>query len=78
MTGVISKLESELSKFTIDEIDLSSKGYITIEDLVCFINLYGNTCFRNRDVLTLYRRFMALSVTREGIDMKGFMNKIVR
>lgn len=51
----IKKLEAE--NFEINDIDTAKKGYISLEDLVCFINLYTGNFFRNRDVFSLHRRF---------------------
>lgn len=53
--ATISGLENE--GFKIQEIDLSGKGFITIEDFVCFINLNSDSSFRNRDVFNMFRRW---------------------
>ena len=50
----IRALEKE--SFKIQEIDLEERGYITVEDVVCFINLNTDHCFRNRDVINMFKR----------------------
>lgn len=69
----IARLEME--GFNIRNIDLSKKGYITIEDLVCFVNLYSGSFFRNRDVVALYRRFLG-GDKETGIKYESFLEKI--
>ncbi len=46
--------------FNIDELDLNKKGYLTIEDLVCFVNLYTGHFHKNRDLAIVYRRLQLL------------------
>ena len=38
------------------DLDLNNKGFLSLEDLVCFVNLYANTFFRNRDLALIMRR----------------------
>ena len=42
--------------FNTGELDLSQKGSLGLEDLVCFINLYTGHFFRNRDLALIFRR----------------------
>lgn len=42
------------------ELDLNKKGYLGPEDLVCFVNLYANTFYRNRDLALVMRRLYLL------------------
>ena len=42
--------------FKVADLDLSNKGYLSIEDLVCFVNLYVNKFYRNRDLALVMRR----------------------
>jgi len=37
-------------------MDLNRKGYLAIEDLVCFVNLYTGNFYRNRDLILIFRR----------------------
>jgi hypothetical protein len=38
-------------------MDLNRKGFLSIEDLVCFVNLHTGNFFRNRDAIGLFKRF---------------------
>jgi hypothetical protein len=40
-------------------LDLGKKGYLTVEDIVCFVNLYTGKFYRNRDAIGLFKRFVA-------------------
>lgn len=51
----IEGLEKE--GFKIQEIDIGGKGYLTVEDFVCFINFSSDNFFRNRDVYGMFRRW---------------------
>jgi membrane-anchored protein YejM (alkaline phosphatase superfamily) len=37
-------------------LDLDKKGHIVLEDLVRFLNMETGTFFRNRDLITIFRR----------------------
>lgn len=53
--------------FSAKEMDLDRRGYLTVEDLVCFINLYSTNFFRNRDVIHLFKRMVAMGKNRNGV-----------
>lgn len=42
--------------FTEENIDISKRGFIAIEDLVRYINYEMDSFFRNRDVYLIYHR----------------------
>jgi hypothetical protein len=52
-------VEGKLVKggFTEENIDISKRGFIAIEDLVRYINYEMDSFFRNRDVYLIYTRF---------------------
>ena len=71
----IEGLEKE--EFKIQEIDLGEKGYLTVEDLVCFINLNSGSYFRNRDVCCMFRRWNKVPATGKlmnRLDYGTFLN----
>jgi len=41
-------------------IDLNKKNFISIEDLVCFVNIHSQMFYRSRDVASLFNRFLKL------------------
>lgn len=49
---------------------MNKKGYLSIEDIVCFVNLYTGKFFRNRDAIGLMRRFGREGREREGKEGK--------
>jgi hypothetical protein len=55
----------EKEGFNLRDLDLSKKGSISIEDLVCFVNLHTGSFLRNRDVIGLFNRFF------ETMESKG-------
>jgi hypothetical protein len=61
--------------FEVADLDLSGKGFLGLEDLVCFVNLYANTFYRNRDLALVLRRLQMGqgASTRGGIDYEGFL-----
>ena len=61
--------------FDVKDLDLSGKGYLALEDIVCFVNLYSNTFYRNRDLALVMRRLqMAEGESRKGgIEYKTFL-----
>lgn len=68
----IKKLEKEF--FSVKDIDLNRKGFISVEDIVCFVNLYTGNFFRNRDVISLYKRF-----TKTGeLSYESFLDKVTK
>lgn len=52
------------------DIDLGKKGYLSIEDIVCFVNLYTGKFFRNRDATTVYKRFLGYKDSQQQIDQQ--------
>jgi hypothetical protein len=46
----------EKEGFRIQDIDLGGRGYISTEDLVCYINVNADTFFRSRDACPIFRR----------------------
>jgi len=38
-------------------VDISNRGYISIEDLVRYLNCEVGTFYRNRDLFLIYLRF---------------------
>lgn len=46
--------------FSVSELDLNRKGYLSIEDLVCFVNLYTGHFYKNRDLALIFRRLILL------------------
>jgi hypothetical protein len=46
--------------FSMSVIDFSSKGTISLEDLVCFVNVNSQKFYRSREVAGLFRRFLKL------------------
>ena len=42
---------------------MGKKGSLTVEDLVCFVNVYTGNFFRNRDMLLLMRR-----ISKKGVE----------
>ena len=64
------------------DLDLEKKNYLSIEDFVCFINLFSGNFFRNRDAMMLFRRFARLSGNTNseskasGVSFETFMNKV--
>jgi uncharacterized membrane protein len=45
--------------FNVVKVDLDNKGYIKLEDLTCFINLFASNspCFKNKVTKELFLRF---------------------
>lgn len=61
------------------ELDLGGKGYLCIEDLVCFINLNSDSCLRNRDLCSLFRRWRQLSSSSDaGLPFIAFLNHVAK
>jgi hypothetical protein len=61
--------------FEVSDLDLSNKGQLSLEDLVCFVNLYSNTFYRNRDLALVMRRLqLAEGRERGGIDYATFLD----
>lgn len=58
------------------DIDLQKKGYLSVEDLVCFVNLFSGNFFRNRDFIMVYKRFLKLQNSKNGIEYNTLLNKI--
>ena len=64
------------------DLDLERKGYLSIEDFVCFINLSSGNFFRNRDVMMVFKRFMRLQINSgagsqsKGVDYSAFLDKV--
>jgi hypothetical protein len=55
-------------------MDLNKKGYLSIEDFVCFINLYTGHFYRNRDICLVYKRFLRLDENRKmGVPYNKFL-----
>jgi len=67
-------LKSE--NFEVSDLDLHNKGYLGLEDLVCFVNLYSNTFYRNRDMVLVMRRLQLLEGSQgvSGIGPNTFLN----
>jgi hypothetical protein len=63
-------------------IDFNSKGTISIEDLVCFININSGKFYRSREVANLFDRFLRIegkSIDRDlsgGIKYSTLMDKV--
>ena len=72
MYGCAKKVDRECSKFKTEAIDLDKKGYLGVEDFVCFINLNSSNFFRNRDIVPLFRRFMAIGQNKTGVEYGVF------
>lgn len=72
----MKKGELECSGFRVEEMDLDKKGYLGMEDFVCFINLNSSNFFRNRDIVTLFKRFMAMSTNKVGVEYRALESKI--
>ena len=53
---------SELVKqdFSVAEIDLTGKGFISADDLTCFLNMNSTLELRTRDLTPMLRRFNQL------------------
>lgn len=47
-------------------LDLNKKGYICLEDIVCFVNLYAGKFYRNRDFMLVSRRIIREEKTKQG------------
>jgi hypothetical protein len=56
IVGFLSIREMEESGFVMSSLDLNKLGYICVEDLVCFVNLHTKNLYRNRDLLTIFKR----------------------
>ena len=39
-------------------MDIDKKGFISVEDLVRFINVESDTYYRNRDLVLIYKRLL--------------------
>lgn len=48
-------------------MDLNKKGYLSIEDIVCFVNLHTGKFYRNRDAIGLLKRFSDGKQINDGI-----------
>ena len=72
----MSRRTVEKSEFNVREMDLDQRGYLSVEDLVCFANLYTSNFFRNRDIICLFRRMTALGRNRNGVDYDNFLDII--
>ena len=65
--------------FGIKDMDLEKKGFLSVEDFVCFINLFSGNFYRNRDVIMIFKRFMRLQrkfEKMEGVEYATFMSKV--
>lgn len=40
-------------------MDIDRKGYVSVEDLVRFVNVESDQYFRNRDLVLIYKRLCA-------------------
>jgi hypothetical protein len=60
----------------VTDLDLHNKGYLGLEDLVCFVNLYSNTFFRNRDMALVMRRLQLMEGAKgaSGISYSTFVD----
>lgn len=78
--GSIDMQKLKADGFSIEDMDLNKKGYLNIEDLVCFINLYSGNFYRNREVSTTYRRLGKLesNKTANGIQYQTFLSALTR
>jgi hypothetical protein len=56
-------------------LDHNNKGYISIEDIVCFVNLYTGHFYKNRDLAIVFRRLQLLEGdhNRPGIEHSTFL-----
>ena len=61
--------------FAVSEVDLNRKGHLSIEDIVCFVNLYTGHFYKNRDLAIIYRRLLLLERGRSqsGLDYATFL-----
>ena len=59
ISAILTSKEIEGSGFHASQLDLEKRGYLKLEDLSCFINLYGSSMpsFKNKNVCTLFGRF---------------------
>lgn len=48
----------EKEHFSFRELDLNSKGYLSLEDLICFVNLHSGKFYRNRDIIFFVKLLM--------------------
>lgn len=55
--GCTSLKQLKDEDYSTTELDLNQKGNLSIEDIVCFINLYTGRFYRNRDLSLIFRRF---------------------
>lgn len=54
-------------------LDLGGKGWLGVEDLVCFLNLYTGHLYRNRDLTLVFRRMQLQSAeTGPSLSYQGF------
>lgn len=61
--------------FDVAELDLGRKGHLSTEDMVCFVNLYSGSFFRNRDISLIMRR---LQSSPNHIDYSTFIKTMAR
>lgn len=65
-------------------IDLNQKGYLSIEDLVCFINVHTLKFYRSRDAAQLFKRFLAKEGKTldknigDGVTYGSFLGKLCK
>jgi hypothetical protein len=59
--------------------DLNRLGFICVEDLVCFINLHTKNLYRNRDLLTIFKRICQVNGRSHELNriMYGEMERVL-
>lgn len=67
-----------------NQIDFNSNGTISLEDLVCFINLNSGKFYRSREVAKLFDRFLKIEGKTIDKNLSGgvmystFMDKVAK
>ena len=71
--GCITVQQIKAANFSPSQIDLTRKGCLSVEDIVCFVNLNTGSFYRNRDLALVFRRFQLVAgETGSNITFKAF------
>ena len=75
---ILTETELERASFQASVLDLEKRGYLKLEDLSCFINLYasGSSNFKKRSVVNLFSRFTRPEHDPEKLSYNGFIKKL--
>jgi hypothetical protein len=67
--GCASSKSLRKEGFSINELDLNRKGHLSIEDIVCFVNVHTAHCYKNRDLTVIFRRLQLLEKCKKGYEI---------